>query len=480
MASLTRELLRKRSEHNECMISTMEEISLHQEELTSIDPCLGLSCRHLKILLLQNNIIPRMENLHHLKDLEYLNLALNNVSKIEGLDRCEFLNKLDLTINFIDVDTLEESIDNLIDRSHLRDLYMMGNPAEQDWKGFKSYVVARLPQLNQLDGTEIKRGERIAAQQQLPALVSELRLLAKKRAEKRVVEEAEKLAEKTLKAEKALKKASKAAAIKAGKVVVEDVTSESESEEELTGHTPEVREEIYREMAEQKAEKDAREKENQPKWRGEPEFLAEQKSSITKAREREEKGTVRQCNEGKWSFKFDESLHPGSVTLTVSVQKHLSSSLIDVDCHPHYISIVIKSKVLRLLLPAEVKSNEAKAERSRTTGDLVITIPKVNVGENMIAIRAAKKDEERKKREEEARKIKLIEDREGSKIGTKIAELQGTVKIAGLVKKRDGGVGVDAIDLGMKEIKTTQTKIVKEKEEESEEEEGDDEPPPIF
>lgn len=101
-----------------------------------------------------------MENLHHLKDLQYLNLALNNISKIENLSRCEFLNKLDLTINFIDVDTLEESIDNLVDRSHLKDLYMMGNPAEQEWKGFKSYVVARLPQLGQLDGNEIKRGER--------------------------------------------------------------------------------------------------------------------------------------------------------------------------------------------------------------------------------------------------------------------------------------------------------------------------------
>ena len=48
-----------------------------------------------------------MENLHHLKSLEYLNLALNNIRRIEGLERAEFLNKLDLTINFIDVDDLE-------------------------------------------------------------------------------------------------------------------------------------------------------------------------------------------------------------------------------------------------------------------------------------------------------------------------------------------------------------------------------------
>jgi protein TilB len=63
----------------------MEEISLHQEELEGINEVLGMTCRKLKILYLQNNLIPKMENLYHLKDLEYLNLALNNVQKIEGL-----------------------------------------------------------------------------------------------------------------------------------------------------------------------------------------------------------------------------------------------------------------------------------------------------------------------------------------------------------------------------------------------------------
>ena len=83
--NITRDLIRKRAEHNEGMISTLEELTLHQEELTCIDECLGQSCRSLKILLLQNNIIGRMENLHHMKTLEYLNLALNNVKRIEGL-----------------------------------------------------------------------------------------------------------------------------------------------------------------------------------------------------------------------------------------------------------------------------------------------------------------------------------------------------------------------------------------------------------
>ena len=82
---ITRKLLRKRAEHNEGIISSLEEISLHQEELEGINEVLNMTCRKIKILYLQNNLIPKIENLHHLKDLQYLNLALNNITKIEGL-----------------------------------------------------------------------------------------------------------------------------------------------------------------------------------------------------------------------------------------------------------------------------------------------------------------------------------------------------------------------------------------------------------
>ena len=113
MPHLTRALIRKRAEHNEGMISTLEEISLHQvahptrpavnailmatatfttsaaaifvnaitftaaaantssslqEELEGIREVLGTTCRKLKIVYLQNNIIPKMEGLNKLKD----------------------------------------------------------------------------------------------------------------------------------------------------------------------------------------------------------------------------------------------------------------------------------------------------------------------------------------------------------------------------------------------------------------------------
>jgi protein TilB len=122
-------------------------------------------------LYLQNNIISRMENLFHLKDLVYLNLALNNITAIEGLHNCEFLSKLDLTVNFVDFDTLKDSIEHLQSRSNLKELFMMGNPSEHLWKeDFSLYVVAKLPQLHSLDGTEVTRSLQIKAAQKLPLL----------------------------------------------------------------------------------------------------------------------------------------------------------------------------------------------------------------------------------------------------------------------------------------------------------------------
>ena len=54
----------------------------------------------------------------------------------------------------------------------------MGNPAQNDWPGFKNYVIATLPRLQYLDGEEITRTMRLVATQQLPKLAVELRSLA--------------------------------------------------------------------------------------------------------------------------------------------------------------------------------------------------------------------------------------------------------------------------------------------------------------
>ncbi len=83
------------------------------------------------------------------------------------------------------------------------------------------------------------------------------------------------------------------------------------------------------------------------------------------------------CLEGKWTYSWEDE-HPDYIRLDVSVPKHLSTSLIDVDVHPTFITIIIKSKILRLKLPEEVKSEESKAQRSTITGHLLITMPRIN------------------------------------------------------------------------------------------------------
>ena len=343
MNRMTLKLIRKRAEHNEGIISTLEELTLHQEELVAIEPCLGTTCRKLKILYLQNNIISKIQHLHHLKDLEYLNMALNNVSKIEGLDKCEFLNKLDLTVNFVDVDELEASMDHLADREHLKDLYMMGNPAQANWPGFKNYVIARLPQLQFLDGEAITRSMQIIAKQQLPKLAVELRSLAQEKRD-----------------EKAAKQP----------VDYRDIDTD-----EKAPYTPEVRMKMYEELAEEKAEKENRELRRQPRER---DHAGEQRKKVERVRQREEEGKILQCNEGKWEFHFDEESVKGSIILDLHVSRHLDSSLIDLDIHPAYVSVVIKSKVLRLKLPSEVNASLSTAKRSKVTGHLLIEMPKIN------------------------------------------------------------------------------------------------------
>lgn len=172
MVHITESMIRKRAEHNEGMISTLEEVSLHQQEIERIEH-LDKWCRELRIVYLQNNLIQRIENVARLKMLEYLNLALNAIKRIEGLTRCESLKKLDLTVNFIDVPEGLLSVAELSANEKLEDLYLTGNPCTS-YEGYREFVVASLPSLQRLDGTDVVPSERIAATQRLEAIRMDL------------------------------------------------------------------------------------------------------------------------------------------------------------------------------------------------------------------------------------------------------------------------------------------------------------------
>ena len=56
---VTIELIRKKSEHNELCVTTLEELSLHQENIEKLELIHDV-CRDLKILLLQSNLIAKI------------------------------------------------------------------------------------------------------------------------------------------------------------------------------------------------------------------------------------------------------------------------------------------------------------------------------------------------------------------------------------------------------------------------------------
>jgi protein TilB len=271
---ITLDLIRKRSEHNESLVSNLEEIALHQEELQAIGPVLPRACgSSLRILLLQNNVISRLDpkEMKFFKQLEYLNLALNNIQVVEGIGHLEFLNKLDLTLNFISIDRLEESLECLSQMRSLRELFFMGNPFLNPQRGGfdqergRMYVMAKLPQLEFLDGEAITRSQRLRAKQRILELEQELQILTLKYRECYNVKKFQ-------------------------------TSNDCVGEKELTSHCPEDRIKMSNELAKQKAEKDKNEKANQPKFKNEKDYEQDQLQAIEKARKREEMGDIKQCN----------------------------------------------------------------------------------------------------------------------------------------------------------------------------------------
>ena len=291
--ALTEDLVRRKAEHNEGMLSTLEEIALHQLDIDKIEVL--NNCRCLKIVYLQSNLIRKIEGLHKLKKLDYLNLALNNIARVENLERCEALYKLDLTCNFIDLDELH-SVGSLKDNTCLRDLFLTGNPCQQHWEsGYRDYVVATLPQLANLDGKEVLRAERIRAMQRLPQLEAELVELAKL-ARQRKAEQKERWAERQRK-------------IDAGELVVTNETTDE--------WCPEVRISDAREL--RKIEEDKVEYRRK----------AQVDSIFGDQPQRERRffkddGTPVQMNTAKWPFSIEED--GAAVYVDVALPKFLDSA----------------------------------------------------------------------------------------------------------------------------------------------------------
>uniref|UniRef100_A0A087X5W7 Leucine-rich repeat-containing protein 6 n=1 Tax=Poecilia formosa TaxID=48698 RepID=A0A087X5W7_POEFO len=346
---VTEELIRRRAEHNDCEILSLEEVSLHQQDIERIEH-VDRWCRELRILYLQNNLIPRIENVGRLKKLEYLNLALNNIQVIENLEGCESLRKLDLTVNFVG---LLSSVESLQHNAHLRELFLVGNPCTE-FQGYRQYVVTALPQLKWLDGTEISRSERIRASQGLEQV----------RSTTRQGEETRDLEVKANLIQTFPDGLNVCVFLLSSQDDKENLRSAEEEEQDFwhtpCSFTPESRLEAHRRLEEEKnANRKEPEKKNKP-----PRTL------ITAD------GRVMNINEPKLAFSLTEDEENDAVVLDLAVYRHMDTSLMDVDVQPTYARVSVKGKMFQVVLPAEVKPDSSTARRSQTTGHLVLTMPR--------------------------------------------------------------------------------------------------------
>jgi protein TilB len=304
-----------------------------------------------------------------LKELEYLNMAVNSISKIENLEKCESLKKLDLTMNFVDIEDLKESCDCLSKVDSLREIYLTGNPCEK-FKYCKQYVIGRCPQLIIYNGDEIKKSERIKAKEMMPIM------------------------------EKELEKESREHVI---------FKQNDPGQKDPNKYSVEYRRKLYKDLEKEKLENERRKKEESSKgslW-DEP-TIKEVPPPVYK-----ENGEVRICNQGRYEVFLDEDIYTTAITtFRIKLPKFLDTSKIKVDLNPNYVRIDVKGKITQWRFENDIIVEKATVQRSTTTGVLEIKAPIVGIQprEDKIKKReeSKKAEEMQKKEEERIKKLKPI------------------------------------------------------------------------
>jgi len=82
------------------------------------------------------------------------------------------------------------------------------------------------------------------------------------------------------------------------------------------------------------------------------------------------KGEVRQANEGKYEWRFDESIDKTSIIFEIKIPKYMDTSAINVDLQPNYVRLDIKGRITQLSIPEDILVEKSKVQRSTTTGCL--------------------------------------------------------------------------------------------------------------
>jgi protein TilB len=238
-----------------------------------------------------------------------------------------------MTLNFIDIEDLAESMTNLSKVPKIKELYLTGNPCES-WPGFRDYVIARVQTLTVLDGNEILKSDRLKAFQKLSIL------------EKELVEASY---------ENVIKK------------------QNDPDKDDPNKYTPEYRKKLYKELEEEKIQKEEAKKQASKPWGVED--LPKEPPSVYK-----DNGEIRVCNQGRYEFIIDQDfLYSGITTFELKLPKYMDTSQIDVDLNPQYVRVNAKGKITQIKFDYEIVSDGASIQRSTTTGHLLIKAQIVGV-----------------------------------------------------------------------------------------------------
>ena len=131
-----------------------------------------------------------------------------------------------------------------------------------------------------------------------------------------------------------------------------------------------------------------------------------------------QQGEVRQCNEGRYEFLFQESKDKTCILLEVQIPRFMDTSLVNVDLHPNYVRLDIKGKITQLKFDEEVLVDKSKIQRSQTTGGLLLTMPKASITEyeaksmRMMKMKDEKDQEDKIKALEKAQKEGIEKQKE--------------------------------------------------------------------
>ncbi|EFO65451.1 U2 small nuclear ribonucleoprotein A', putative [Giardia lamblia P15] len=320
MVKITLELLRKRSEHNDSILDTLEEIALHQYMIRKIE-LIGDVCRNLQILLLQNNKIRRIENLSTLKKLKYLNLAINRVAKLENLASLESLEKLDLTANYIHNYLDFATLGHL---SRLTELYVVGNPLTT-YPYWREYLITVLPHLEKLDGHEITRTDRILASSIYNEHLAEIT----------------------------------ATSFREYDTPHWDEDSDNSDYEDRDANIKVKR------AAEETASAEYRNRNILPEERHRPPRTVDPST-----------GLVRQYNELGFTFQFEEDASKREICCKIMVPIHMQTNLLEIDVDPFSILLISKEskKQMQIAWPYEIFADSVVCRRITSTGALKIYV----------------------------------------------------------------------------------------------------------